>query len=114
MTAASVTEIGVEDCRDVTHERLSSLRHGKNIGIQPHHAIPVACGEQLCLIPHGMAHLAETVLQFRKIDRKIAHQPLDDVRAQMILLRQFNALDDGKTALARHTLIFPVATMFCT
>ncbi|MNZ92506.1 hypothetical protein D3C78_1115330 [compost metagenome] len=25
----------------------------------------------------------------------------------MILLRQFNALDDGKTALARHTLIFP-------
>ena len=87
MTAASVTEIGVEDCRDVTHERLSNLCYGKNIRMQTHHAIPVACGKLLRLGSHGMAHLPETMLQVRKIDRKIAHQPLNDMRAQMIIPR---------------------------
>lgn len=107
MAAASIAEISVEDCRDITDERLARLRHCKNIGVKPHHAVPVEGSKMLCLLRHGMADLAETMPQIREVEREIAHQPFDHMRTQMIVLRQLNSLDDGKTALARQTLIFP-------
>lgn len=86
MAAASIAEIGVEDCRDITDERLSRLRHRKNIGVQLHDAIPVDCGKMLRLRSHRLADLAEAMPQIRKINREIAHQPFDDMRTQMIIL----------------------------
>ncbi|QTK78550.1 hypothetical protein AT6N2_C0688 [Agrobacterium tumefaciens] len=106
MPAPSIAEVAVKDCRDVTHEWLSSLGYGKNTGIQTHNAVPVASGKLLRLIPHGLAHRAETALHVREIDGEVAHQPFDHVRAKMIVRRQFDPLDGGQAALAHHALIF--------
>ena len=96
-------EITIEDSADRSDKRPPAIRYNERTAIARYEAV---CLErcQFAELGREAARIKAWAISERiKVDAKIAHQPLDDLTTQAIVVRQRRAARDGEAA-GRHSV----------